>query len=387
MVIKKILATLLCGALVLSLTACGSRPGSLAEEEEQKTVTVIDNMDDLEDGKYYIQHGEEYYELYAGAANFETGDATPTAANSGAYTVWYTNDWEAVPTMYAGDKLIYKTSSDFTEKFSFLRFKYLGGTMGICSLSKTSTGRYRYEFDDDGINSASDAGRLEDLSSSSDTIIIEKVGGSALRSGNVSDGGSIIGLTLGEIYDADIYAGTKLNHYKLAADCTALESMDYLSTEDYTFLRSQVVQVNLPSWMNTGYYFAGENNGLFRYVKATSYNDATDFNIANVAGSTNADKSSDTQSSLNSSDGDTKKGSFSVEEEGTYRISVTYGESEDNLGAPACTVTGGTVIYTLDTYQNNLLQKDITLTPGDYTITVSNLFGRTCEFKVTKVES
>lgn len=277
--IRKILAAAAVFSMSLAgITGCTS-PFS-RNSDSDTAVSTISNISALKDGAYYIEHDGMYQELYAKNANYEIASVNPNSA-SAKRTLWYNDDWDKVPTLYKGDKLVYKTSGTLKETFTIERFEYVGYTVGITGLKKTDSGRYSFSTNEKNMNinpAAADAMKLYDLTTS--TAIIDKIGGSYLREGNVSSGGCILGLEKDASYQAEVYAGTYLHTYTLKADSLALTSMELYKTVDYSFLESELLEIHIPESFNSGYYLIG-SYGLVRYVNGDSYDGSTDFNIPN----------------------------------------------------------------------------------------------------------
>ncbi len=290
--------------------------------------------------------------------------------------------------MYAGDELVYKTAEDMTETVTIERFEYVGETIGVCNLTETETGRYSYKIgaSDGDVNINSDAIALTELTTDTDTetAIIEVIGDISLRSGNISRGGIILGLTKDESYSLDVYAGTYINRLEVKADCIAFTSMESYTITDYTFLRSQIARINIPTWFNNGYYYIGENNGLFRYVTTTNYDESTNFNIENVQESEESEESEDEQD-VTAVKEDTKVATFTAPKDGIYRVKVIYEDVDSDYSTPNATLEGDLATYTLDAYPNNVLQKEVTLTPGEYTLTITDLYGRDVSYEVSLI--
>jgi hypothetical protein len=108
--------------------------------DQKYQVTVVKNVDDLEDRSFYIQKENGTYERpYVGDTTF-TGDST-----SGKIRVaWFGKDYDRIPTMHRGEKVVYRSKYEFNPSFSVERFQDIGYTIGICGMSPTSTGRYAF---------------------------------------------------------------------------------------------------------------------------------------------------------------------------------------------------------------------------------------------------
>lgn len=264
-----------CGNVNLSTTRA---PIENDAQTQTNTAPVLEESD-LEYGYYYIKHGESFYAPYENRASFEQEDVV---SSPDPYRVlWYDEDFENIPTLYEGDSLIFKTNENLDREFVFERFRYIGYTVGICNLTETNSGRFYFSSDPNGgcLCEGSDADRLNTMDSN--VIVIDRIGNGDLRSGNVEEGGVIIGLSQDKSYAADLYIGSNLHEENLVADVIAMSSMEVQTTYDYTYLRSKIIEIPIPDSFNSGYYRIGDA-GVFRYVKGTSFDESTDFNVENA---------------------------------------------------------------------------------------------------------
>ena len=291
------------------LSACGgtSRPEPESTEGEDATLPmIVYEMDEVPEGGYYIQRANTYEKLYIKNANF---DITSSDGGSiGTRTLWYNDDWDSVPTMYKGDMLVYKTAGILNEEFTLERFEYMGYTVGVSGLMQTVSGRYALVLEEEelNINPASDATKLRTIPTT--RVIIDKIGGSPLRSGNISSAGLILGLSEGKSYLAEVYQGTYLQETVLTADSIALTSMASATTVDYDFLQSQLISIHFPEHYNSGYYLVN-GYGLVRYVNGIAYDEFTDFNIPNLL-------PEELEKAV-------IEVPFTIEEDGTYKITLS----------------------------------------------------------------
>jgi len=265
---------------LLLLAGCSKRevPVEETETEQEATLQIVSEMDAVENGAYYVCHNGTYEKLYVGAANYEIRTQSNPDENR---TLWFKDDFERIPTMYQGDTLIYKNSAPLVEDVYMERFEYCGYTVGLSGLKRLESGRYSLSMKatDHNINPSSDAMELTKLGA--EVVIIDRFGGADLRSGNVSYGGCILGLSKDKVYAADVYVGTYYHEMRLTADTIALTSMEAARTVDYEFLQNQLISIHIPEWYNSGYYLIN-GFGLVRYVAGDSYNEDTDFNIPNI---------------------------------------------------------------------------------------------------------
>ena len=387
---KQGVTTILSVLAILLLFGGCSRPQP-SEEEETTIADVVEEMENVEDGGFYIHRNGSYQRLYVDNANFEISGNN--SSSSTTRTLWFSTDWSRIPTMYRGDQLIYKTSATLKEQFRIERFEYVGYTIGLSNLKQTASGRFSFSTDPDNknINPASDATQLYDVPT--DIAIIDRIGNEYLREGNVSSGGCILGLEEGKVYLAEVYAGTFLNEYRLTADSIALTSMEDYQTVDYEFLRSEILEIQIPDYFHSGYYLVN-GFGLFRYVNGSSYDENTDFNIPNEKPSDkNTDNSSnDAFGETAASDGSQETDgamqlsdapeSFSlvISEERTIRIVLDYTPKEKGEAIPIAYLIGSDKLYPLQYDGAHTLIKELTLPAGNYVVEISGLNGR--EYKL-----
>ena len=283
---KKILSLSVVTSLLLT-------SGCTLETSREIQADVVDStegqeIEGLKDGGYYVKHDSKLYKVSDPNKTFETGNVVnnPDSERIIYFTDKkvdgeYTNeDWDKIPTLYEGDSLIYYYTDVLSETYNFERFEDVGYTIGIYNLNETVSGRYSFELESDYIND-SDANKVSVLPTES--AIIDKVSQKELRKGNISNYGTIIGLKQDKLYPFEIYAGTVLNKINIKADTRILGSMQVYESNDYEFLSSNIVKVNIPEWFNSGYYMIN-GLGLFRYVVGSSYDESTNFNVPNEEG-------------------------------------------------------------------------------------------------------
>ena len=369
MKIKRILALIIFGVLTLSFAACGGRR---AEEEDLYKTDFIKN-EDLHKNTYYVHDSAGFHAVSMEYSSFKQG----SSGTEKSRTLWFIDDFASVPTLYEGDELVYYTENELTE-FSFERFEYVGYSLGLSNLTKTRTGRYAVNADrstSSDICSASDAGQLYSLAAK--VTVIDTIGGKELGSTSVSDGGVILGLKRGNRYRTEVYVGTQLHEYTLAADTLCLTHMANYVTTDYVYLRSNIIRINIPEWFHTGYYMIG-GQGLFRYVKGSTYSDGTDFNVANIepkkngtptptpGASENVEDRSGSGSSGNNSN-DTTGATFTINEAGKYTITAVPSESSQGGYASAIQIIGPDGAFYMTLIKDGRFIYTGELTKGVYT--------------------
>lgn len=356
------------------LSGCGKNENitdnssAMTEKDYQKL------SEQMEEGKYYILHNGEVSMITT---------AEETSPSNGTIAWFDHTAYDNIVTMYKGDKLIYYTTNDIDESFSYTRFLDMGYTIPIAGLEAGASGKFH-------ISTSSDAGTVYPDSSATslyefqnDQVIVDKIGGVSLTADNVSDYGTVTGLEQDEEYNIDLYSGSVLTKTSMYANIRAmgLDDDQSFTTNKFDFLSGEVIQIGLPNWFNSGYY---EINGLgiFRYVNGTSYDETTNFNIANTVPEADAGEDVDLDVT-NLSD------TFTIEEEGTYRVTVTMSYPSDMEKAAASTEAVITAPdgehYTM--YNNGsgqlVFQKN-DMVAGTYTIGYTNANGLKPEIAVEK---
>lgn len=377
---KRVLVFGLIGVTAFGLLASTLLSGCGRNEDNTDTSSAMTEEDykklseQMEEGKYYILHNGEVSMITT---------AEETSPSNGTIAWFDHTAYDNIVTMYKGDKLIYYTTNDIDESFSYTRFLDMGYTIPIAGLEAGASGKFH-------ISTSSDAGTVYPDSSATslyefqnDQVIVDKIGGVSLTADNVSDYGTVTGLEQDEEYNIDLYSGSVLTKTSMYANIRVmgLDDDQSFTTNKFDFLSGEVIQIGLPNWFNSGYY---EINGLgiFRYVNGTSYDETTNFNIANTV--PEADAGEDVNLDVtNLSD------TFTIEEEGTYRVTVTMSYPSDMEKAAASTEA---VITTPDgehyTMYNNgsgqlIFQKN-DMTTGTYTIGYTNANGLKPEITVEK---
>ncbi len=286
---KKAFTLILLTTIMLAvLSGCGE------EAVTKNTNSSNEYLRELENGKFYVLHKDQTFEeVYFGQATYSEGNIVTTPDPK--RVMWYKDDYKKIPTLLAGDSLIYYTTDAFKEKFTFERFKDYGYTIGLCGLKKTDSGRYKIstKVEDKCTYPKGDTDVI--LNYSNDYVIIDKIGGIDLRddnletsdlieSGLITRSGTLKGLDCGKTYDAEIYEGTvKHTGLVFTADVHAFGSMEVTETKNFTFKEEEnIIIIQIPEFFNSGYY-AINGVGMFRYVNGGSYSDNTNFNMENDA--------------------------------------------------------------------------------------------------------
>ena len=356
-------------------------------------VTVVRNVNKIEDGAFYIKKADgTYHKPYVGDSSFIEGRSSSNEKR----VLWFGKDYGRVPTMNRGEKIVYRSSSEFDPKFRIERFQDIGYTIGICNMMPTTTGRYFFStaLKDNCIDLNSSAGKLYSLGSHN--VTMEVIGDAQLRSGNISQAGTIIGLERGKTYDVDIYIGTEVMKYEFVADVRALNSMEVTEIKDFEYESNKVISFEFPDYFHSGYYLIN-GFGVVRYVDSDEeYDESMAMNIPNSSGSEEEQEEEDMYQQLTAT---TETVPFVVDEQGSITVSVrfdtgdgnTYAGKEkgagDSLIPPTGRVLGESGSYTLNLNDaQDTLSGTFELEPGRYTIEIRGLAGRSYSYIVRKAE-
>lgn len=269
--------------LSLALTGCAS---GTSTESNGKEPSYYKN---LSNNTYYIKHSDNKCDpVYLGNASFDEGNITSQPNNE--RTVWYKNDWSKIPTLYEGESLIYYSTEELDEKFTFERFEDFGYTIGVRKLSISASNRYKIPTNPDLLATYPGGDTDEILNLTNENVILDSISGRELRapendedevSSPVTRCGTVKGLKQNSSYEIEVYDGTKGYSYVWTADVRVLGSMEVEETNDFVFESATVINIAIPESFNSGYYMIN-GVGIFRYVKgATAYDNNTDFNIPN----------------------------------------------------------------------------------------------------------
>lgn len=373
---KRVLSGLLVSVIGMSmLTGCAGLEEKTTEKEEQ-TFDIKKVVKGLDDGGYYVVHNNVPKKIYFGNATYDEGtesedDIDPDAETERA--MWYTDDYKKIPTMYDGDILIYYSTEELAEQFHFERYEDLGKTVGVCGLKKTESGRYKFEVSEDSqfVYPGHDTSGL--LNFPQDSVILDEIGGKPIREDNVSRCGSIYGLPADKTFKCKVYGGTEVKNMNFKADVHTFASYQSYTSTNYTFLSTNIIQVNIPKWFNTGYYCL-DGNGMFRYVIGNKYDNKTDFNVLN----NNPEKDGE-----NGNAAEQKNESFFVasNETGAKTLTAVLGAAPEGSTPTTATMTvtnpNGKEYTANEGADGSIVLNYDASVVGEYTVSISNLGGRT----------
>ena len=376
------------------LTGCSAIKGIFVRDSKENQsrgydVISVGRVEDTKNNCFYVEKKDgTYQQLYLGKATFYSGNNYVSRDS----VAWFGKDYARIPTMNAGEKIVYRSRNEFDEVFPVERFEDLGFTIGICKLTQSGSGRYKFSTnrEDMQINPDSSAAALYELGEH--TATMEQIGGIQLRSGNISRAGTIIGLEAGRSYKTDVYVGTSVNNYSLIADVKAFTSMESYTITKYDYEQSHVISFGFPNGFESGYYFVG-GFGFVRYINSDrEFSESMDMNIpAGTGVGKNGERENE---EAEKPAGNVKKvDSFRLDSNGPKKVIVTYSEGNKDdqseaIAPPVARIFGEDVVYTLskDPDMPNTLSGVFDFKAGDYTIEVSGLYLRDYEYKIIKSE-
>ena len=345
---------------------------------------VLDSMDQLESGQIYIMHAGKFYKPVLYDSSFPEKENNSTSPSRTAF--FSESEFSNIPTLYPEDSLIYYAEAEnFSEKFYFERFEYVGYSVGICNLEKTASGRYSFTATtgNKNVDPDSDAARMLSLN---EDVIIDSIGQAELRSGNISRGGIILGLEKNKYYEAEVYVGSKMQLGTVKADSVCLTSMSGESLKDYEFLRSKILEIRIPDNYRTGYYMV-DGTGIFRYVKEKTYNAKTDFNIPNER--TESQKEENKEQLFKGAENAETKVPFTIRKDTDVEIEVIFEADpivEYKIENPVVKVFGYNFSRQIPKTDGKFFER-LHLATGEYTLQISGVDSRAFKYEVRAVMS
>ena len=283
--LKKILTLSILSALcMISVSGCSNPFRKEKPKKANPYVIHVASKKTLKDDTYYIKHGDQFYEIPIGDYSYgddyiRTDNDTPEGDNS--RTVFYTKDKTelAMPTMYADDELVYKSSDTITDKFNWERYIDGGYTIGIRGLTENNIGTLNFTNYEKNFfhknNIVKQLGSVDSEDSENlvtytlDAIdnkkLINVVDGVPEKCKTLSTAGYITGLAPGKEVVIDIYKGTQLYKIKTKTDVRIFYDFEEYATKGVTYSTDGYAVINvLPGFMS-GYYKVN-NSGIFRYI-------------------------------------------------------------------------------------------------------------------------
>ena len=392
---KALAAALACAVTVTCVSGCSlftRRHGSNGDY----TVSVIEDEADIPNDSYYVAKADgTYHKPYLGMTSYMS-DSAPYQADP-MRVCWFGKDFDRIPTMYKGEEIVYRSSQEFTPSFYLERYQDIGYTIGISGLAPAKDGRYSFSTDPRSGYIDGDSAARELFELGSHTATLEKIGGVQLRSGNISQAGTILGLEHGRRYKLDVYIGTEVNEYTIAADVRAFSSFEMIKLTDYEYTGGNVITVRLPKALESGYYVVC-GYGMFRYIDSErEYNEDMDMNVPNRE-LTLRDPFAEEDENSGPDDFDwadeagnrsrqvTER--FRIDEDCRVKITLEWMDSDSGFPypAPRAKAVGENGVFSLseDEGDTESLSGTFDMPAGDYTLEIDGLFDRDYTYKVVR---
>lgn len=245
------------------------------------TPATFTSEEELPEDNFYVVHTKNekdkkgkshevtyYYQIYASDHSFD-GSNTQAAGADPTRITWlnYNVDEGMVPTLYPGDKLIYKSSTSIPTLYYWEKFFDDGYSVGVAGLKQDISGNYKYSTSDNSTTRTmptSDATGFDALDA--DSIYLVSVGDERITPKNVSDAGFVKGLKLMHAYTCDIRTGTEKISATLTANIHCFSSAENYITSKFDFITDHIAEIDIPDYLTTGYYYMN-GLGMFRYLK------------------------------------------------------------------------------------------------------------------------
>ena len=264
-------------------TGEASTSGSPEPTAPVSRVTVYASPADIPEGGYAIKHhtedGDAYYAPFRtwGGYTYEEQREiikdTDVYSNVryGCYSADYTRfvweidgvDEDKIPTMHAGDTIVFHSKDAIPQYFAVERFGDLGYTIGVAQLVESASGNYMYSLATSFVEPEADTVNLENLGATD--IYLVSVGGLRITSENVSKAGTIMGLEKGQNYACDVRTGTESIMASFKATTHVWYSMEQFMTAKFDFIDAVTIEIPLDSTLPSGYYTVN-GCGLFKYI-------------------------------------------------------------------------------------------------------------------------
>lgn len=253
---------------------------SFATFGQKEIDKMAEKVEKLSNNHFYIWHNSSTNDITSDIINGSnsyvfklcpTGDTNIDKNSFVDHTIWFTSDSDSdIPTLYPGDKLLYVSDESVPyEGITWERYADYGYTIGISNL-ESDNGGHCYIENPNGkgykyyVYTSSDADQVNQFTGIS-TLFLDKVGNNSVTGSSITDGGTVAGLTKDKSYLCEFYTGTYYQDFSLTANVHTFGILEDFTTYDFKFLHSNCIEITIPSWFKTGYYYV-DGIGFFRYV-------------------------------------------------------------------------------------------------------------------------
>ena len=364
-----------------SMTGCSVFDRTHGYNDREYSVTVETKESRLEDGSYYVMKNDgTFHRLYLGETSF--GGSPVTSSVSAKRVAWFGKDADRIPTMYRGESIAFRSSTEFSESFPVERFEDTGYTIGICGMKESGTGRYKFSTNPENMQIDMNASTGELYRLGDHTATMDRIGDIELRKGNISRAGTVVGLERGKTYATEVYIGTDVLRYSFVADVRAFVSSDLCTLSDYSYTQGKTISIHFPDWFHSGYYLVG-GYGIVRYVASErEFSENMDMNIPN-------DPAQPVEEGEETTGETIETVTFRIDREEEITVRVTFEPENggvDGYGRipdPSAKVIGEHSVYSLSPEREGELTMTATLPVGDYTLEITGLNGRDYKYRVT----
>lgn len=226
---------------------------------------------------FYVLHEDKYYPLVSYVENDR--EFNDSSVDSSRLHFFTTANEHQIPTLFLeqGDKLIYYSTDNLLDYIIWERWKDLDYTIGIHNIQQMTNTRSYVELSEDTTNILEDSELFSLYDLKKEFVLLDKIGGVQIIP-KMIENGLLTGCTKSKQYDLEVYAGTKYMHFLTTANIHAFQSYELFASIEYETKQAYMYEITIPEYLVDGYYSVNDD-GIFRLVLGSSYNEETDFNV------------------------------------------------------------------------------------------------------------
>lgn len=281
---RKLIVLGLVTTFIIAAVGCGKK--EQAKEKPKPKIEIAPDYytkeADIPDDTYCIAHKLKdkdvvYYPLLKTTSMGEVEDA-PVGAVATRFFVLNKNE-KKLPTMYPGDKLIYKNGNALPDHFIWEKFYDAQYSIGIAGLTADTNNKPIYQVDNENtfLDETSNAREMKKIiqlakqRNDDDAYVIlnqlsYKKEVYPLDSSHLNSTGFIAGLDRNKTYTVETRLGTEKQDIKITSNTHFFTEAETYLAKGYDFLTDEVIRVNTPTYLTTGYYEIN-GAGAFRYLR------------------------------------------------------------------------------------------------------------------------